>query len=86
MGFENVGGRYKVITPKQQKKIDKKILKLKAEAKVHYLEYYRHTGNMSCGKNLAEHISSTVSTSKREFNKIMDMLCKIDPSTPEGRL
>lgn len=59
---------------------------LKHLAKKYYKEYYNALDDFSCGSNLAEHLSSRVSEPKRKFNKIMDELVKIDPSTPKVRL
>lgn len=59
---------------------------LKLAAKKHYEAYEKATCGMSCGKALAEHICSTVTTHKLAFNATMDKLAKIDPSCPGFRL
>lgn len=68
------------------KKTEKKIAKLKKEAKKYYLNYHGLADDYSCGLTLAEFMSSDIAHNKLEFNRIMDELAVIDPATPKARL
>jgi hypothetical protein len=63
-----------------------KIQSLKSDLRKYYNEYYNVRDRMDCGKALAEHISSTATNAKTNFNKTMDILQKIDPTCPKTRL
>lgn len=62
------------------------IIKLKAQAKRHLQAYDGLCAQLDCGMGLAEVISPQVLANKLEFNRIMDELAKIDPTTPKSRL
>ena len=59
---------------------------LKCAAKKHYDGYQKAVGRLSCGRALAENVSSEVLEHKIKFNEIMDRLSEIDPKCPEFRL
>jgi hypothetical protein len=63
-----------------------KINSLKRKAKHHYLAHLYYSEEYSCGNNLAQHMSTTLSYHKTEFNKIADKLALLDKSTPKSRL
>jgi len=59
---------------------------LKYKARRAYSRYWAEVSSLSCGRTLAEHVSSGVSSAKREFNETMDKLAKLDPACPKDRL
>jgi len=63
-----------------------KISILKNKLKRLYEKYHKILDQYSCGKNLAEHISSDLSHIKTQFNDTIIELKKIDPLCPEFKL
>lgn len=59
---------------------------LKSKAHRLYGDYHNGCDNLSCGKELAEYVSTGVLHSKIEFNSTMDKLALLDPSCPKTRL
>ena len=60
--------------------------RLKREAREAYIAYKNEIGRYDCGAHLAEHVNPRVYPNKVAFNKAMDELSKLDPSTPVTRL
>ena len=67
-------------------KIEKQIAKLKKEAKKNYLNYCSYADDCDYGLTMAEYTRPGMLHSKLEFNRIMNELSILDPSTPKGRL
>jgi hypothetical protein len=63
-----------------------KIERLKKKAAKYYQQYHKSLDSLGCGKTLGEHISSTASEARANFNTTMDELSKLDPSCPTKRL
>ncbi len=59
---------------------------LKMRLRSLYSKYNNILDKYSCGKNLAEHISSDLSHVKVEFNETFSKLKKLDPKCPEFKL
>ncbi len=63
-----------------------KRMRLRQQAKAHYLVYHKAMDELDCGTSLGEYISGTAQEAKRKFNETMDKLALIDPSCPKTRL
>lgn len=60
--------------------------RLKREARRSYKTYHAELDAMSCGKAMGEYMNPRAAKAKSEFNRVMDELAKIDPTTPAARL
>lgn len=61
------------------------IIRLKANARSVYRKIQSCRDNLSCGMNLARHISPQLTALESKFEKIMEQLKKIDPDAPRKK-
>lgn len=59
------------------------IEKLKRKAADAIIKHRHLTDHLSCGANLAAHISPSVAAAAMEFNSTMARLKKLDPACPD---
>jgi hypothetical protein len=67
-------------------KNEKKIEKIRAKARDHYLAYMEIFDEYDCGADLAETLSSTLFNHKLDFNRAMDELSLLVADVPKFRL
>lgn len=67
-------------------KTNSKINKLKKEARKNYFACCEIVDSSDCGFHLLGYMSHDLEYYKTEFNRIMDKLAELDPTTPPARL
>lgn len=65
--------------------VEVQIARLKNKARAAYRGYHGRTAHLDCGHFMAQHITGARSHAV-EFNKVMDELVKLDPTSPPYRI